>query len=179
MLFDRAGEANVVLTRRSRHLSVHRGEVAFPGGRLLTGEAPLHAALREANEEVGVAPGSVRVLGELTPLTTLRSQAVVYCFVGGIPEPGPTSATFVANLAEVERVFWVPLALLAEDGVYHEELWPAGVAEAGPAYRAVPFFELGHDTVWGATGRLLNELLSVVLQVRACAQAQGRYPDEE
>jgi 8-oxo-dGTP pyrophosphatase MutT (NUDIX family) len=179
MLFDRAGEANVVLTRRSQHLSVHRGEVSFPGGRLLVGEPPLDAALREANEEVGVTPGSVRVMGELTPLTTLRSQAVVYCFVGHIPEPGLAGATLVANLAEVEKVFWVPLARLAEDGVHHEELWPAGEAEAGTAYRAVPFFELGDDTVWGATGRLLSELLGAVLQARARAQARDRYPDKE
>ncbi|HUC14381.1 MAG TPA: CoA pyrophosphatase, partial [Acidimicrobiales bacterium] len=76
LLFERAGEANVVLTRRPAHLRSHAGEVCFPGGRLRRGEVPLDAALREANEEIGVAVADVEVIGQLTPLTTYRSPAL-------------------------------------------------------------------------------------------------------
>lgn len=160
LLFEEAGEAQVLLTRRARDLRAHAGEVSFPGGRLRPGEAPLAGALREAEEEVGLAPASVQVIGELTPLTTRRSPALVSCFVGRFGGPG--HAGLVPN-HEVDKLFWAPLATLVGDGVFHEEMWPSPGAPDG--YQAVPFFELEEDTVWGATGRLLVELLSVVLGV--------------
>jgi 8-oxo-dGTP pyrophosphatase MutT (NUDIX family) len=152
-LFEHDGEATVVLTRRAAHLRSHGGEVSFPGGRMRPGELPLQAALREANEEVGLRPSSVEVIGELTPLTTRLSPALVYCFV-----------------CRFDRIFWVALARRAENGVYHEEFWPAEPEVAAPgrlagtrAFRSVPFFHLDEDVVWGATGRLLTELLEAVL----------------
>jgi 8-oxo-dGTP pyrophosphatase MutT (NUDIX family) len=166
LLFDEGGEASVVLTRRSEHLRSHGGEVSFPGGRLRPGELPLQAALREANEEVGLEPASVEVLGELTPLTTRLSPALVYCFVSRFEGPGAGGQALYADGSEVDKIFWVPLARLAENGVYHEEFWPAEDDDAGaggPAFRSVPFFQLEEDVVWGATGRLLTELLDAVL----------------
>ena len=85
LLFESGGEANVVLTRRSAHLRSHGGEVSFPGGRLQAGELPLQAALREAKEEIGVDPAIIEVIGQLTPLTTVRSPALVHCFVARLP----------------------------------------------------------------------------------------------
>jgi 8-oxo-dGTP pyrophosphatase MutT (NUDIX family) len=158
LLFDDEGEACVVLTRRAAHLRAHAGEVSFPGGRLQIGETPLQAARREAHEEVGLAPAGVQVIGELTPLTTRRSTALVHCFVAQFAGPGPGGRDLRADRSEVDRIFWVPLSRLAEEGVFHEELWPLGTGAA-----AVPFFDLGDEVVWGATGRLLKELLSVVL----------------
>jgi 8-oxo-dGTP pyrophosphatase MutT (NUDIX family) len=170
LLFEEDGETSVVLTRRSAHLRSHGGEVSFAGGRLHPGERPLQAALREANEEIGVDSGAVEVIGELTPLTTRRSPALVYCFVGTFPGPGPGGAALHADASEVDKVFWASLAGLAADGIFHEELWPAPPpAGHGPGpvtYRAVPFFVVGDDIVWGATGRLLSELLAHVLAPR-------------
>ncbi len=183
LLFEHAGEANVVLTRRSAHLRSHSGEVSFPGGRLQPGEAPLQAALREANEEIGVEPSAVEVIGHLTPLTTVRSPALVHCFVAHFQGSAPESLAFAFNPGEVEKVFWVSLAQLASDGVYHEELWPVFERPGRPAsgttsygsgsYRAIPFFRLEEDIVWGATGRLLTELLGAVLARRAGLAGQG------
>jgi 8-oxo-dGTP pyrophosphatase MutT (NUDIX family) len=163
LLFDRAGEANVVLTRRPAHLRSHAGEVCFPGGRLRRGELPVEAALREVNEEIGVAAEDIEVIGQLTPLTTTRSPAVVDCFVGTLSGLTPEGPVFVPDPNEVDKVFWVPLAQLAATGAYHEELWPSRQADGGTPFRAVPFFRLDEDTVWGATGRLLAELLGAVL----------------
>ena len=184
LLFEHGGEANVVLTRRSAHLPSHSGEVSFPGGRLQPGELPLQAALREANEEIGVDAGTVDVIGQLTPLTTVRSPALVHCFVGDFHGPAATSLNFVFDPGEVEKVFWVPLSRLTDDGVYHEELWPAIDDPGRTAYRAVPFFLLDEDIVWGATGRLLTELLGSVLAARMVPGPEGRsglsgrYPGE-
>jgi 8-oxo-dGTP pyrophosphatase MutT (NUDIX family) len=177
LLFELEGEANVVLTRRSAHLRAHSGEVSFPGGRLQPGERPIEAALREANEEIGIESGDVLVIGELTPLTTVRSPALVHCFVGHLRGPLTERLVFASNPSEVEKVFWVPLARLAGDGVYHEELWPAlegpELTQNRPSsyrptpYRPIPFYRLDEDIVWGATGRLLTELLGAVLARRS------------
>jgi len=167
LLFDEGDEANVVLTRRSAHLRAHSGEVSFPGGRLQPGELPLQAALREAREEIGINAADVDVIGQLTPLTTVRSPALVHCFVGHFRGPLAGGPELVLDPAEVEKVFWVPLARLAAEDVFHEELWPVPEGAGRPTYRAVPFFRLDEDIVWGATGRLLAELLGAVLGRRA------------
>jgi len=171
LLFEQWGEVYVVLTRRSRQLPEHSGEVAFPGGRLLSGETPLEGALREANEEIGTDPAAVEVIGQLTPLRALGQTALVSCFVACTASPGPDGPHFVVDAREVDRVFWVSLAELAAETVYHEELWPPdrgrgqgeGAAVPSATWRAVPFFNVAGEVVWGATGRLLVELLEIVL----------------
>lgn len=76
-----AGDAHVVLTRRSGLLRSHTGEVSFPGGRIDPGELPMAAALREAQEEVGIDPAGVEVIGRLTALSTTRNPAPIHPFV--------------------------------------------------------------------------------------------------
>jgi 8-oxo-dGTP pyrophosphatase MutT (NUDIX family) len=154
-LFDEAGEAHVVLTRRSSRLRSHTSQVSFPGGRLDPGETAVHAALREAHEEVGLDPDTIDVFGRLATMRTAVNPAPIVPFVGalpGRPELHP-------NPAEVERAFTVPLTELTDPDVYREELWtfPDG------AEQAMYFFELMGDTVWGATARMLRELLDLVM----------------
>jgi 8-oxo-dGTP pyrophosphatase MutT (NUDIX family) len=134
----------------------HTGEVSFPGGRLEDGEAPAAAALREASEEVGVNPAVVEILGQLTPLATFSSRASITPFVAVLPG----RPTLTANPAEVERAFDVSLAELVADGVYHQELWKL----PGVGWREMNFFELIGDTVWGATARMLVELLGLIFE---------------
>jgi 8-oxo-dGTP pyrophosphatase MutT (NUDIX family) len=165
LLFEEGGEANVVLTRRTAHLRSHAGEVCFPGGRLGPGEAPLAAALRETREELGLEPSQVEVIGALSALSTRQSRSLVHCYVGAFP--GPHLVPLRPHAPEVARVFWVRLSSLATEGAFHEELWPdEGPTARGapvPTYRAIPFFNVGGEVVWGATGRLLFELLCLVL----------------
>jgi 8-oxo-dGTP pyrophosphatase MutT (NUDIX family) len=148
-LFEERGEARVVLTRRAATLSSHQSEVAFPGGRVDEGEPFAAAALREAWEEVRLDPSSVEVIGELTPMLTYSSSSFVNPFVGVLPG----RPELHANPTEVDVVFDVALAELLADGVYRAEQW--GLAEE----RELHFFALPGDMVWGATGRLLVELL--------------------
>jgi 8-oxo-dGTP pyrophosphatase MutT (NUDIX family) len=95
------GEARVLLTRRSKTLRFHQGEVSFPGGRLEAGETPERAALREANEEVGLDPDSVEVVGELSSLLTFSSQTLVTPVVGFLSN----RPVLYPSPSEVERVF--------------------------------------------------------------------------
>lgn len=147
-------QCHVVLTRRSSRLRSHAHQVSFPGGRLDTGESPLDAARREAREEVGIDPRSVEIIGRLASLRTVANPSPITPFVGVVAE----RPRLRPNPAEVERAFDVPLVELLHPDVHREELWrfPDGTEQA------MQFFELVGDTVWGATARMLVELLDLV-----------------
>jgi len=156
-LFAEDGEARVILTRRAAHLRSHRGEVSFPGGRLDAGESAEHGAVREAAEEVGLDPTGIELVGRLSRLGTVSSGTTitpVVAVLAGRPR-------LVANPTEVEHVFDVSLAELADPGVFREEHWAILGRDPFPVW----FFELPADTVWGATARILVELLCLVLGV--------------
>jgi 8-oxo-dGTP pyrophosphatase MutT (NUDIX family) len=162
-LFEEAGEARVVLTVRSSHLRSHRGEVAFPGGRLEAGEDVVDAALREASEEIALDPATVTVVGQLTT----RATAVSYSIMTPVVATLPRRPDLAARPAEVDRIFDVAIADLLADGVFHEELWAVpgrvGVGGVEGAEFPVWFFAAGGETIWGATARALVELCCVVL----------------
>ncbi|HWG73069.1 MAG TPA: CoA pyrophosphatase [Acidimicrobiales bacterium] len=154
-LFEEAGETRVILTRRAAHLRSHTGQVAFPGGRLEPGEGALAGALREAHEEIGLDPGEVEVLGQLAPLATVSTGSRITPFVGAVARRPRLSP----NPAEVARIFDVSLADLVNDEVYREERWDL----PGQDDRPMHFFEIDGETVWGATARILTELLELVV----------------
>ena len=153
--FGEDDEVRVVLTRRTEWLRSHSHQVAFPGGRCEEGEAPVDAALRESFEEIGLDPTSVEIVGELTRLSTISSPGGgIHPFVGIVPGGRPA---YDPNPDEVERVFDVALADLMEAGCFREELWGIGETE-----RPIYFFELDGETIWGATARMLHELLTLL-----------------
>jgi 8-oxo-dGTP pyrophosphatase MutT (NUDIX family) len=150
-LADGEQGAEVLLTRRSRHLRNHKGEISFPGGRMDPGETPVQTALREAREEVGLDPKLVTPFAELDHLSTVVSRSHIVPLVGRLPRIvplGPASP-------EVERVFWLPLAELVRPDTYHSERWGRT-----PTDRLLHFFELEDETVWGATAFMLVDLLT-------------------
>lgn len=154
VLWDQDGEARVLLTRRTAWLRSHGGQVAFPGGRVEPGESLVAAALREAEEEVGLDPASVEVVGRLSRLHTLSGGAGIHPVVGMLPG----RPALAANPTEVDRVFDVALGELMAEGVFHEEVW--GVVGV---QRSIYFFDVAGETVWGATARMLHELLCLVV----------------
>lgn len=150
-LYDDGGEAWVVLTRRSNHLRTHKGEVSFPGGGRDPSDRDLIAtALRETQEEIGIDPATVEIIGELDHMTTFSGRAYIVPYVGALPG----RPALVVNPHEVESIVEAPLSELLLAEVYREEQW--GIDWP------VHFFELVGDTVWGATGRMLRQLLGIV-----------------
>jgi len=154
-LFEEEGEARVILTKRPDTMPSHRGDVAFPGGKLHpeVDRSLLDAALREAEEEIGLHRGAVEVVAELDTLSTVTTRFLIAPFIGllaGRPtlQPDPD---------EVVAVFDVALSALLADGVHREEHWGPG-----PMARAVHFFELPEGIVWGATARILAEFLALL-----------------
>ena len=152
-LVKRDGVPHTVLTRRSARLNNHRGEISFPGGRVEDGENHEDAALREAHEEIALPPHHVRTLGVLDLVTTRVSNSTITPIVGAVD----TEPELAAHAAEVERILTVPLHELVRSDTYRHELWTTPFGEI-----TIHFFELDDETVWGATGNLLAQLIDAV-----------------
>lgn len=145
--------ARLWLTKRSSALQHHPGQVAFPGGKQEEGDADIvAAALREAHEEIGLAPGMVEVLGTLPPHETVTSFHVTPV-IGVISEPFSP----VPEAGEVEEVFSVPLDHVLELGRFRVESrrWRGTRRH----YFAAPY---GPYYIWGATARMLRAMAEAV-----------------
>jgi 8-oxo-dGTP pyrophosphatase MutT (NUDIX family) len=151
-IFERRGELHVVYIRRADHVSSHRGQVAFPGGRVDPSDPSLlHTALREAREEVGIDPRSVDVLGAFPEMSTLTSGIIVAPFAGVIPE----STAMSPCPDEVAEIFAVPLDALADPAYRGEYRWNSN----GSKYPAILY---GGQTIWGLTLRITENLLDIL-----------------
>jgi 8-oxo-dGTP pyrophosphatase MutT (NUDIX family) len=146
---DGAGELHAVFTQRRDDLSRHAGEISFPGGRRDAGEELVDTALREAHEEIGLAPERVQVIGALEPTPTFVTSYAIYPFVGVISEP---EADWILSTGEVAEVLQLSLNTLR-----------AGAGERRLVRKGVPFrtptYEVGRHLIWGATARILGDLL--------------------
>ena len=148
-LYVDRGRLHAVFTKRRDDLRRHPGEISFPGGRRDDTDADLEAtALREAEEEIGLPPAAVRVLGALPPTPTIVTGYAVYPFVGLI-EPG---MAWTLSAREVAAV----LELALDDLL-------AGYARRRLVRRGIPIrtdtYVVGDDLIWGATARILADLL--------------------
>jgi 8-oxo-dGTP pyrophosphatase MutT (NUDIX family) len=157
LLAPGAHGAEILLTRRSTQLSNHQGEISFPGGRVDPEETMTEAALRETHEEVGIEPSSITVHAELSPLSTFVSRSFIVPIIGTVEK----KPELVLNSYEVERAMWVPLAELVRADTFSWEWWNFDRVEL-PGDRPMFFFHLDDETVWGATARMLHELLCAI-----------------
>ncbi|MEP7046261.1 MAG: CoA pyrophosphatase [Ilumatobacteraceae bacterium] len=156
LLTDGADGAEVLVTRRSQVVTNHRGEISFPGGRVDAGETFEVAALREAHEEVALDPGVVELHGRLDPISTPVSSSFIVPVIATVE----THPSLTAAADEVDRILWVPLAELTRVDTFREEMW-----KRDGDTRPIFFFELDDETIWGATARVLHQLLRVALGI--------------
>lgn len=153
MLFgpDPRGGEDVVLTERAHTMRTHAAQVSFPGGGLEDGDdGPVDAALREAEEEVGVEPASVAIVGSLPSLFLGPSGHAVTPVLGWWPTPHPIR---VVDTAEVAQVVRVPVASLLDPANRFHATHPSGYR--GPAFETSGLF------IWGFTAMLLSELFDL------------------
>ena len=147
----------MLLTRRSTALRNHAGEISFPGGRIDPGETAVAAALREADEEVGLDPAAVEVVGELDHLTTVVSRSHI------VPVVAPAAAQLAlapavaggraGPVGAARRARCAPTPTAPSAGR------APGLGGAQDPERVLHFFELDDETVWGATAHMLVDLL--------------------
>jgi 8-oxo-dGTP pyrophosphatase MutT (NUDIX family) len=149
-MFGHPERPGLVFTERRADLRRHAGEISFPGGRRDhdTGEDLVATALRESHEEIGLEPAQVELVGALPPVGTFVTGYKVHPFVGLIP----AGLAFRPNPDEVAAVL-----------LFHLDELRAGFAMRRLVRRGVPIrtptYEVGEHLVWGATARILGELL--------------------
>jgi len=148
-LHSQTRAAHIVLTRRRTDLRRHAGEISFPGGRQDPQDHQLKdTALREAEEEIGLDPSQVDVLGELTPVSTFATNYLIHPFVGMIA----ANRAWRLSPLEVDAVLELPLRALRE-GKTRTRLERRGISFETDAY------VVDEHLIWGATARIIAELL--------------------
>jgi 8-oxo-dGTP pyrophosphatase MutT (NUDIX family) len=150
-LYGCGDEPGLIFTERRADLRRHAGEISFPGGRRDDGDRDLAAtALREAQEEIGLDPSAVEISEALPATTTFVTGYLIHPFVGRIPPPGELGLE--PNPAEVETVLAFSLEVL-RDSYGMRRLIRRGVPLHTPTY------EVEGHLIWGATARILGDLL--------------------
>jgi 8-oxo-dGTP pyrophosphatase MutT (NUDIX family) len=157
-LYEKDGQLHVVLTKRTDRVETHKGEICFPGGAFEAHDPDLAAtALRESEEEIGLEPGHVRVIGRLDDIVTVSSFHVSP-YVGEI-DAGTSPYRWRPQSTEVAEILEVPLPHLLDN---------ANLVEV-PRLREgqvtlMEGFAFGEHVVWGATARMLRNFLDVALK---------------
>jgi len=154
-LFESQRGVEAILTRRSQAMKNHRGEISFPGGRLENDETVVDAALRETYEEIGVDPSLASVVGELNSMATLVSKSHIVPIVATYSSPPELRL----SSGEVDRVFSVPLVDLVHKDTYSQEHWSFDDREF-----QMNFFYLDDETIWGATARILFQVMMLTVK---------------
>jgi 8-oxo-dGTP pyrophosphatase MutT (NUDIX family) len=148
-------EPHIVLTKRRADLRRHAGEISFPGGRRDPGDADLQqTALREAEEEIGLPRAAVSILGELPATSTFATNYVIHPFVAEIA----AGQRWLASPREVEAVLELPVQDLRESRT-RTRMERRGFSFETDAYI------LGEHLIWGATARIIEELLAMPLSI--------------
>jgi 8-oxo-dGTP pyrophosphatase MutT (NUDIX family) len=153
LLYPEGDETRLLLTKRNIHLPQHAGQVSLPGGAVEANESIEQGALREAQEEVGLDPDAVRLLGQLSPLHIPVSRFVLHPVVG----VAGARPELQADVGEVERLLEGPLSHIGDARNYSIE-----TREFRGGFYRVPFIPLDGEKVWGATAMVLAEFLVVL-----------------
>ncbi len=153
VLLERIEGYGVILTKRSREVEHHKGEISLAGGMRDVADASLEAtALRELHEEIGVPPAAVRVLGRLDDIATVTGFLVtpIVCAIDAGQPLRP-------HTGEVERVLHVPMQVLRDPAAWFDDIrtWRGDIYHL----RSCRF---GDDVIWGATSRILQHFLAVI-----------------
>jgi len=153
-VYCREGEYYLLFTKRSERVRYHKGQFSFPGGTYeARDELLLNTALRESEEEIGLMPGDIEVLGELDDTATTTSGYIVSPFVVFIPWP----YQFTVDKREIERIIEVPISALLDRSCLREET-SVVAGETISQY----FYHYQGDVIWGATARILTQFLNII-----------------
>lgn len=154
LFFPKDDKIFLPFIRRPIYNGVHSGQIAFPGGRAeATDSTPMHTALRESAEEIGIKPNEVRVLGALTDLYIPPSNYLVSPFVGiNIQTP-----RFHPDPMEVDQIIHVPFDFFLQDHILTE----ARIEISREQVFFAPAFRFEEHVIWGATAMILNEMITL------------------
>jgi 8-oxo-dGTP pyrophosphatase MutT (NUDIX family) len=150
-LFVREARLWILLTRRTESVEHHRGQISFPGGTEEAGDENLFAtAVRETGEELAVAASDIVALGTLSPIVTV-TNFYVEPYVAAVPQP----YVWQPAEAEIAEVIEAPIAELMDPAILEKKPWPG-------REETILFYHYGRHVIWGATARILSELLEAL-----------------
>lgn len=154
LLYEESGAIRFPLIKRPDYIGAHGGQISLPGGKAEHGEDAVATALRECEEEIGVGPDVINVLGKLSDFLVIPSNYLVTPIIAFTPH----KPFFKPDPFEVSRIIEGRLQdILGDDAVKQKEIL------AGGKYRMkAPHFEIENEVVWGATAMMLNEFRVVL-----------------
>lgn len=156
-IFFKKGEAHILFTRRTELVEHHKGQVSFPGGKRDEEDVSLLAtALRESEEEVGLQPGDVTIVGQ-TDIFLTNTHYLVTPYVGFFPFP----YNFKISANEISHLIEVPLLYLLQDKHFEIKPWVKGNETW-----MIHYYYYEDEIIWGVTGFLLSNFLSIVFGLR-------------
>jgi 8-oxo-dGTP pyrophosphatase MutT (NUDIX family) len=153
LLYPLDGQLCFPLTRRPESVEYHKGQISLPGGSQENGESLYQTALREAQEEVGVAADSVELVGQLSQLYVPPSNFCIRPFVGYVAQ----RPNFEIEAVEVAELIEAPLGALFDPAIARVEDW-----EIRGGVWPIPFYQFGPHKVWGATAMILSEFAAML-----------------
>lgn len=163
-LVQKETQIEILFTKRTQTVRAHKGQISFPGGVRDEGdESLLFTALREADEEIGLRPQDVEIIGSLKPVETITSRFLIHTFIGLIPYPYP----FQLNGREVAEILMVPIDFLSDPGRWHRRCF-----DSNHGLREAQCVSYGKHLIWGATARILK----IFFQQTGINVGTGRWP---
>jgi 8-oxo-dGTP pyrophosphatase MutT (NUDIX family) len=155
LLYPKNNAVHVVLIERPIYKGAHSGQISFPGGKVDKNDLnPMHTAIRETFEEIGIQISEKNILTELTSLYIPASNFEVFPFLAWINE----TPTFIPNKREVAAILETPISLLLNDNTVNK----FKVSVNGELNQNVPCFKIYDNIVWGATAMILSELKEII-----------------
>jgi 8-oxo-dGTP pyrophosphatase MutT (NUDIX family) len=157
LLYEEEGSIKFPLIRRQEYVGAHSGQISLPGGKAEPGEDAIDTAVREAQEEIGIDPARLNIIGRLSQFNVVVSNILVTPVVASVLE----TPVFIPDPYEVHSIVHCDLHdLIRDDAIQIEEIL------AGGSYRMrAPHFRVQNHVVWGATAMMLNELRLVVKEI--------------
>ena len=151
LLFNNENELTACLIKRPKHMKFHPGQIALPGGRVEKGESALETAFRETEEEIGITPDKIEILGSLSELYVNVSRFLIHPFVGWLKE----KPQFILNRHEVEKTVFFPVFNYKNEFDFIELETVAGKLK-------VPCVKFKNEIIWGATSMILSEFYDLL-----------------
>ena len=147
------------LIQRPDYSGTHGGQISFPGGKNEEGETLKETALRETFEEIGIPKEKIQVIGELSQVYIPPSNFLISPFIAFMDE----NPSFIPELKEVKQILEIDLDELLREDVIQEKEMVVGENTGNAMKIKVPYMDLRHHTVWGATGVILSEFRDLII----------------
>jgi 8-oxo-dGTP pyrophosphatase MutT (NUDIX family) len=154
LLYPNPIDLHIVLMKRTEYPGVHSAQISFPGGKYeLTDKSLVNTAIREAKEEIGVAPELITVLGALTPLYIPVSEIEVHPVVAYAPH----KLSFTINKVEVDYLIEVSVEKLLHFNAIYTKSYSSDKYSG-----TIPYYDIQGNHVWGATAMIMSEFIEVL-----------------